>query len=91
LPAGTVVGDVATSWGERVAVVTTRPVTVFGLAGGEARITMKATQATLPRTLAARTAVATVTVSADGKVQTVTAVTAGPITSPSMRWRLERR
>ncbi len=90
LPAGTVVGDVSSGWGQRVSVVTTRPVSVVGFAGSPTRIAVTTTRATLPRTVPAGTAVASVTVSEGGKVQRVSAVTAGPISGPSIRWRLKR-
>jgi D-alanyl-D-alanine carboxypeptidase (penicillin-binding protein 5/6) len=90
LPAHTVVGEVSSDWGERVTVVTTRPVTVLGFAGSPARIAVTITRAVLPSTVPTGTAVATVTVSEGGKLQRVSAVTAGPITGPSIRWRLKR-
>jgi D-alanyl-D-alanine carboxypeptidase (penicillin-binding protein 5/6) len=90
LPAGTVVGQVSSGWGQRVSVVTTRPVSVVGFAGSATRIAVTTTRATLPRTVPAGTTVASVTVSEGGKLQTVSAVTAGPISGPSIRWRLKR-
>jgi len=90
LPAHTVVGDVSSGWGERVSVVTTRPVTVLGFAGAPARVAVTTTRTVLPRTVPTGTTVATVTVSEGGKVQHVPAVTAGPISGPSIRWRLKR-
>jgi D-alanyl-D-alanine carboxypeptidase (penicillin-binding protein 5/6) len=90
LPAGTTVASVTTPWGQAVPVRTTRSVAIFGLAGSPVRVGVRVAVTPLHGAPAAGSQVATVTVSAGGRVTTVPAVTAGPVPSPTLRWRLER-
>jgi D-alanyl-D-alanine carboxypeptidase (penicillin-binding protein 5/6) len=90
LPAGSTVAWVRTPWGQPVPVRTTKSVSTLGLAGAPVQVGVRVATAPVHGSPPAGSQVATVTVTAGGQVTTVPAVTAGPVPSASVRWRLER-
>lgn len=90
LPAGTTVAWVTTPWGQPVPVRTTRRVSALVLAGTPLPVAVHVTPASVHGSPRAGSQVATVTVTAGDQVTMVPAVTAGPVPSASVRWRLER-
>ena len=90
LPAGTTVAWVTTPWGPRLPVRTTRAVSTLGLAGTPVQVEVRVATAPVHGSTPAGAQAATVTVTTDGQVTTVPAVTAAAVPSASVRWRLER-